>query len=109
LADKRTQVTVRGVTGHPAYLPEGDQPSPPTLELMTQVDLLAPLCLLARSDEGARRHADRLARTLESFWRGAVGVFGNRFPAPPEDEIVDSWYFFENALIKLACGSRAEC
>jgi len=100
-------VTVNGVVGHPAYLPEPGRPVPEGIELMTQVDVLAPLCLLGQVDVGARSHADRLAAGLQAFWRPATRIFGNGLPAPGGDEIVDSWYFVENALVKLAWIARA--
>jgi hypothetical protein len=68
---------------------------------MTQVDLLAPLALYARVEPAARLLADRLAASIPHFLRPS-GVFGNALPAPDPPEVVDSWYFFENALIKLA-------
>jgi hypothetical protein len=100
-------VTVNGVVGHPAYLPEPGRPAVEGIELMTQVDVLAPLCLLGQLDTAAGSHADRLAAGLEAFWRPATRIFGNGLPAPEGDEVVDSWYFFENALIKLAWIARA--
>jgi hypothetical protein len=107
LQGARAFISVGNVRGHPAYLPQPDRPTPAALELMTQVDVLAPLGLLSRIDDGARAHANRIADTLTSFWRAETGVFGNGLPAPAGEEIVDSWYFFENALIKLAWIARA--
>lgn len=107
LRGEGTMVAVNGVVGHPAYLPEPGRPAAEGIELMTQVDVLAPLCLLGQVDTEARSHADRLAAGLQAFWRPATRIFGNGLPAPEGDEIVDSWYFFENALIKLAWISRA--
>ena len=107
LRQERAMVRIAGVAGHPAYLPDQSSPASQTLELITQVDVLAPLCLLAQIDEGARSHADRLAAGLQAFWRPATRIFGNALPAPEGDEIVDSWYLFENALIKLAWIARA--
>ena len=107
LGTETAMVVVSGVAGHPAYLPEPGRPASPGMELMTQVDVLAPLCLLAAVDEGARAHADKLAAGLQAFWRPATRIFGNGLPAPEGEEVVDSWYFFENALIKLAWIARA--
>ncbi|HYM49859.1 MAG TPA: hypothetical protein VET65_04725 [Candidatus Limnocylindrales bacterium] len=106
LEDPGALITVDGVVGHPAYAPQVGTATPGAIELMTQADVLAPLALHARVDAGARRHADRLAASLDAFWRPDPGVFGNVHPAP-SDEVIDSWYVFENALIKLAWIARA--
>ncbi|MDQ6710143.1 MAG: hypothetical protein M3Z11_06255 [Candidatus Dormibacteraeota bacterium] len=107
LRSERALVTVGSVSGHPAYMPEPDRTGSPGIELMTQVDVLAPLSLLANVDDGARAHADKLAASLQAFWRPATSIFGNGLPAPDAEEVVDSWYLFENALIKLAWIARA--
>ncbi|MDQ6720704.1 MAG: hypothetical protein M3003_07915, partial [Candidatus Dormibacteraeota bacterium] len=107
LRSERAMVTVGSVTGHPAYMPEPGRTGSSGIELMTQVDVLAPLSLLANTDTGARAHADKLAASLQTFWRPAIGIFGNGLPAPEGDEVVDSWYLMENALIKLAWIARA--
>ena len=110
LAELRAEsaiASVDGVLGHPAYLPQPGRPAADGIELMTQVDVLAPLCLLSQVDDAARAHADRLAAGLPAFWRPGTRIFGNGLPAPDGDEVVDSWYFFENALIKLAWIARA--
>ncbi len=107
LRSERAMVTVGRATGHPAYMPEPGHPPSSGLELMTQVDVLAPLSLLAHTDDAARAHAEKLAASLQAFWRPATGIFGNGLPAPDGDEVVDSWYLFENALIKLAWIARA--
>jgi hypothetical protein len=102
----RTMTEVDGVLGHTAYVRTGPG-SAEAIELMTQADVLAPLSLLGEIDAEYREHADRLAASLPHFVRPATGVFGNRLPAPGGPEIVDSWYFFENALIKTAWIARA--
>jgi hypothetical protein len=98
--EARTMATVEGTSGHTAYV-RGTAPDAGSIELMTQVDVLAPLTIYSRVDSAARTHADRLAASIPHFLRPS-GVFGNSLPAPGPPEVVDSWYFFENALIKLA-------
>jgi hypothetical protein len=98
--DARTMATVEGTSGHIAYA-RGTAPDARSIELMTLVDVLAPLAVYGRVEPAARLHADRLAAGIPHFLRPS-GVFGNVLPAPEPPEVVDSWYFFENALIKLA-------
>ncbi|MBX3064783.1 MAG: hypothetical protein KF726_17500 [Anaerolineae bacterium] len=77
-------------------------------ELMTQLDVLLPLLLWRQTlpeNHDLRDSADeliaRLRATLERFHRPDVNFFANHFPVRSRDTFMDTWYFFENALIKL--------
>ncbi len=72
-------------------------------ELMTQLDVLWPL-LLWREATGATTAngvIERLLRTLPHFARPQWNYVANNYPPRPGDSFMDTWYFFENALIKL--------
>ncbi len=72
-------------------------------ELMTQLDVLHPL-LVWRGATGSER-ADGLIgdllRTLPGFSQPAFDYVANGFPPRANATFMDTWYFLENALIKL--------
>ncbi|MBI5666544.1 MAG: hypothetical protein HZC41_00930 [Chloroflexi bacterium] len=99
-------VTAGGVDGLRAYVRGSSavgRDAAPGFELMTQLDVLWPL-LLWRQATGAPdtgRIAERLHRTLAGFARPELDFVANNFPPKPGDSFMDTWYFLENALIKL--------
>ena len=72
-------------------------------ELMTQLDVLWPLLLWRQNHPSAQADAlvDRLLRTIPLFDRPQWNYVANNFPPRPGDSFMDTWYFLENALIKL--------
>lgn len=72
-------------------------------ELMTQLDVLWPLLLWQQAVDpaGDSSTAERIRRTLPLFERAAESFVTNNFPPRPGDTHMDTWYFLENALIKL--------
>lgn len=72
-------------------------------ELMTQLDVLHPL-LVWRTATGSGRAdglIEDLLRTLPGFSLAAFDFVANGFPPRPGATFMDTWYFLENALIKL--------
>ncbi len=74
-----------------------------SIELMTQLDVLWPLLLWQDEAHEPRAHAiiERIHQTLPLFDRPTLNYVANNFPAFPGDSFMDTWYFLENALIKL--------
>ncbi len=72
-------------------------------ELMTQLDVLWPLLLWHRKTGDLRAEGiiERLHKTLPQFYRPAWSYVANNFPPRSQDSFMDTWYFLENALIKL--------
>ena len=72
-------------------------------ELMTQLDVLWPLLLWRQHHPDPRADAlvDRLLKTLPLFDRPQWDYVANNFPPHDGDSFMDTWYFLENALIKL--------
>lgn len=72
-------------------------------ELMTQLDVLWPLLLWreATGSPAADGVIERLRRTLPLFDRPQWQYVANNYPPRPGDSFMDTWYFLENALIKL--------
>lgn len=70
-------------------------------ELMTQLDVLWPLMLwrAATADKRADPIIQHLSETLPLFARR--DYVANPYPPHGSDTFMDTWYFFENALIKL--------
>lgn len=75
-----------------------------SFELMTQLDVLLPLLHWRRATD------DRSADPLIERLLDAVRVYDsiplrhylpNHYPYQPTDTFMDTWYFYENALIKL--------
>lgn len=90
--------------GYLAYVPESSQwfATEAHLELVTQADLLWPWLLWQR-DFGSQTLQERIAvlqRQLHAFFRPSERFISNDFPVPTGPETVDSWYFFENGLVK---------
>lgn|GEM_PF-715390 len=116
--DPACQTEVEGVWGHPAYVRSSSRQwtEPKSFELMTQADVLWPLmhyvrALPGRADatDGTRMpvpatdlssYLDRLVATLPHFFREDIGFISNNHPHARGQEKVDTWYFFENGLIK---------
>lgn len=101
-----TWCEVDGHVHHRAYVAGtsrvwGEQPG--KYELMTQVDILWPLLLLLPLHPlpPLAAHARALLRSLPAYFRPEGGYLGNELAYAGEDELVDSWYFLENALIKV--------
>jgi hypothetical protein len=107
---------IRGVGGHPAYARDrARERQHDSLELMTQLDVAWPLAawsVLGAEDEAAASAGEHLARLrpmLDLFHRPEIDFVSNSWPRPDTDgsaEVVDSWYPFWNALVKLPCLAR---
>lgn len=72
-------------------------------ELMTQLDVLHPLLLWQRAHGSTVVDglvAD-LLKTLPHFSLPEFDFVANGFPIGPTSTVMDTWYFLENALIKL--------
>ncbi|MGE5587601.1 MAG: hypothetical protein ACM3ZO_05255 [Clostridia bacterium] len=108
--DPACQTEVEGVWGHPAYVRSSSRQwtEPKSFELMTQADVLWPLlqyshAVGAANDSarvGVSQYRDRLVATLPHFFREDIGFISNNHPHGRGREKVDTWYFFENGLIK---------
>jgi hypothetical protein len=72
-------------------------------ELMTQLDVLWPLLLWRQNNPDPRADTlvERLLQTLPLFDRPQWNYVANNFPPHDGDGFMDTWYFLENALIKL--------
>ncbi|MGE5594024.1 MAG: hypothetical protein ACM3X3_10155 [Betaproteobacteria bacterium] len=115
--DPACQTEVEGVWGHPAYVRSSSRQwtEPKSFELMTQADVLWPVLHYVRAipnwadANGAGKpvaaadlsgYLDRLVATLPHFFREDIGFISNNHPHGRGQEKVDTWYFFENGLIK---------
>ncbi|MGI8828082.1 MAG: hypothetical protein ACR2JC_21120 [Chloroflexota bacterium] len=108
LDEPMTQISIDGHVGHPAYIRDTSQVRsgdrrPNILELMTQVDIIPPLLLYLKlhPDRVAEQHVRKLKATLPLFHLPAQHWVGNFYPFRFPRPIEDTWYFLENALIKL--------
>lgn len=105
LQEKATaQVEVDGHVGLRAYVKGSSQlwTQPANdFELMTVSDVLWPSLLYLRLQENPsyQQECDALLKDLPGFYRPATKSISNNFK-PSEHERADSWYPFENALIK---------
>jgi hypothetical protein len=105
LQDKASaQVEVDGHVGLRAYVKGSSQlwTQPANdFELMTVSDVLWPSLLYLRlhNDPSFQQECDALLKDLPSFYRLATKSISNNFK-PSAHERADSWYPFENALIK---------
>jgi hypothetical protein len=105
LQDKATaQVEVEGHVGLRAYVKGSSQlwTQPANdFELMTISDVLWPslLYLKLNPTPGFQHECDELVEDLPGFYRPETRSISNNFK-PSENERADSWYPFENALIK---------
>jgi hypothetical protein len=99
-----TQIEVAGHTGLRAYVKETSklwkQPAN-NFELMTVADVLWPSLLYLRMHPSPdfQRECDELLADLPGFYHSDTHSISNDF-IRPADERADSWYPFENALIK---------
>lgn len=99
-----TQVQVDGHLGLRAYVKESSQiwkqPSD-NFELMSVADVLWPslLYLKLQPSPAYQRNCDELVAGLPSFYHSDSHSISNDF-VRPKDERLDSWYPFENGLIK---------
>ena len=105
LQDKSAaQIEAKGYTGLRAYVKASSQlwnDSPDNFELMTVADVLWPSLLYLRlhSALGFEQECSALLADLPAFYHSDTHSIGNDFKRP-QDERADSWYPFENALIK---------
>src|SRR6267378_3120423 len=105
LQDKNaTQIEVKGHTGLRAYVKASSQlwnDSPDNFELMTIADVLWPSLLYLRlhPSPSFEHECNDLLADLPAFYHSDTHSIGNDFTRP-QDERADSWYPFENALIK---------
>ncbi|MFO7323902.1 MAG: hypothetical protein DIU68_019410 [Chloroflexota bacterium] len=106
LLNEACWVTVNNVTGLRAYVKGSSvvgRDHDRGFELMTQLDVLHPLLVQARlsGHPSPEPVVERLLATLPEFDRAAHHFVANGFPPRPGDTHMDTWYFLENALVKL--------
>lgn len=107
LAHPDCWVNASGVEGLRAYVRGSSavgRDTAPVFELMTQLDVLFPLLLWSQvtgNEAASEPVVKRLMRTLEGFHRPQWQFVANNFPPRAGDSFMDTWYFLENALIKL--------
>ena len=105
LQDKSAaQVEVNGQTGLRAYVKGTSQlwqQPPDDFELMTVTDVLWPSLLYLRLHPSAafEQKCGQLLDGLPNFYRADTHSISNNF-RPRDNERADSWYPFENSLIK---------
>jgi hypothetical protein len=105
LQDKSsTEIEAKGHTGLRAYVKASSQlwnDSADNFELMTVADVLWPSLLYLRlhPSPGYERECNDLLADLPAFYHADTHSISNDFTRPP-DERADSWYPFENSLIK---------
>jgi hypothetical protein len=105
LQDKNAaQIEVKGYTGLRAYVKASSQlwhDSPDNFELMTVADVLWPslLYLQLHPSPSFEHECKDLLADLPAFYHSDTHSISNDFARKP-DERADSWYPFENALIK---------
>lgn len=102
--EELAQVSVRGQTGLRAYVKASSQlwtqPSD-NFELMAVADVLWPALLYLRlhPSPGFQSLCDKLVASLPGFYHPDTHAISNDFVRPPHER-ADSWYPFENGLIK---------
>jgi hypothetical protein len=105
LQDKASaQIEVQGHTGLRAYVKASSQlwkDSPDNFELMTIVDVLWPSLLYLHLHPSAsfQRECDDLVADLPAFYHPDTHSISNDL-VRHKDERADSWYPFENSLVK---------
>jgi hypothetical protein len=105
LQDKNAaQIDVKGHTGLRAYVKATSQlwnDTPDNFELMTVADVLWPslLYLQLHPSPSFERECSDLLADLPAFYHSDTHSISNDFTRKP-DERADSWYPFENSLIK---------
>lgn len=106
LDDVSCWITINGQTGLRAYVRGSSvvgRDEAQGFELMTQLDVLWPLLLwqkLTGSTE-ANPIIENLLTTIPEFHRPQWNYVTNHYPPHANDSFMDTWYFLENALIKL--------
>jgi hypothetical protein len=107
LHDAACWVTADDATGLRAYVQGSSavgRDAAPGFELMTQLDVLLPLLHWRRHTGEATADAliERLLAAVRAFpLLEPAGYVPNHYPARDGDTFMDTWYFFENALVKL--------
>jgi hypothetical protein len=107
LQDKSaTQIEVKGHTGLRAYVKATSQlwnDSPDNFELMTVADVLWPslLYLQLHASPSFEHECTNLLADLPAFYHSDTHSISNDFTRKP-DERTDSWYPFENSLVKYS-------
>jgi hypothetical protein len=105
LQDKTSaQIEARGHTGLRAYVKSTSQlwtDAPGNFELMTVADVLWPSLLFLRLHPSPtfEHECNALLADLPAFYHPETHSISNDF-SPKKDERADSWYPFENSLIK---------
>jgi hypothetical protein len=105
LQDKSSaQIEAKGHTGLRAYVKATSQlwtDAPDNFELMTVADVLWPSLLYLRLHSSAsfEHECNDLLADLPAFYHAETHTISNDF-TPKKDERADSWYPFENSLIK---------
>src|SRR6266851_4497734 len=105
LQDKSgAQIEAKGYTGLRAYVKASSQlwnDSPDNFELMTVADVLWPSLLYLRlhPSPSFELECNDLLADLRAFYHADTRSISNDFTSP-RNERADSWYPFENALIK---------
>src|SRR5467141_2600598 len=105
LQDKNAaQIEVKGYTGLRAYVKASSQlwhDSPDNFELMTVADVLWPSLLYLRLHPSSsfEQECNDLLADLPAFYHAETHSISNDF-SPKKNERADSWYPFENSLIK---------
>jgi len=99
-----TSIEADGHTGLRAYVKESSQiwkQPANNFELMTVADVLWPslLYLQLHPSHGFELECNNLLADLPGFYHANTHSISNDFNSPP-DERADSWYPFENALVK---------
>jgi hypothetical protein len=97
-------ININGIEGLRAYVQGSScvgRDEAQGFELITQLDVLHPLLLWRRATGNTKADSmiERLLKTLAYFDRPVEKFVANGFPL--RDTFMDTWYFFENALIKL--------
>ena len=98
------QIEAKGHTGLRAYVKSTSQlwtNAPDNFELMTVADVLWPSLLYLRlhPSAGFEQECNSLLAGLPAFYHPETHSISNDF-SPKKDERADSWYPFENSLIK---------
>lgn len=107
LHDEACWITLQGKTGLRAYVrgsSEVKRDEAQTFELMTQADVLLPL-LHWRTKTGSTGADGLIEKLLEAVRAYNIiephHYLPNHTPYTQTDTLMDTWYFYENALIKL--------
>ncbi|MBW4439096.1 MAG: hypothetical protein KME04_18300 [Pleurocapsa minor GSE-CHR-MK-17-07R] len=107
LHDEACWVTAGGKTGLSAYVKGSSavgRDDARGFELMTQLDVLLPLLHWRKQvgETGADTLIDRLMDAVRAYKIiDPHHYLPNHYPYRPTDTFMDTWYFYENALIKL--------